>query len=444
GVRPPPHEPAREGDAAQPQLRQRAVRARHLGQSLSRPRPVHAGRAAARTAARRAARRRRGALHPTRRAALHASSERGGAAELPPAADRHAHLAGRDDRLRQPAHPGLPGRDLRAAPLPRQPPQHVVGRGRLRCDRRAALHWPEGAATAAGVRHPTGRHVRAAAVRAQRQDGRARADHDQGARHRERGHAAAADRGGRPVRPNGAPGAEPAVRLRLDAPGKPDHAGGAAREAGARRPCGEADVALIRLAACLVAGLIVAALAGCTPPPPQPAPAARPAASDAAPAGAPPAATAGAPQAAQSGPLSPPVAVKFGDLPATSNAAIYVALDRGYFKEEGLDVTLETFDSFERAMPALATNQLDAAGGGVNAGMFSAIARGLPLKIVAGISRNEPGYSSSALVVRKELIDSGRVRDYADLRGLRISLVSATSGLGAEFTRVLEMGGLRE
>lgn len=203
-------------------------------------------------------------------------------------------------------------------------------------------------------------------------------------------------------------------------------------------------MALIRLAACLVAGLIVAALAGCTPPPPQPAPAARPAASDAAPAGAPPAATAGAPQAAQSGPLSPPVAVKFGDLPATSNAAIYVALDRGYFKEEGLDVTLETFDSFERAMPALATNQLDAAGGGVNAGMFSAIARGLPLKIVAGISRNEPGYSSSALVVRKELIDSGRVRDYADLRGLRISLVSATSGLGAEFTRVLEMGGLRE
>ncbi len=183
-----------------------------------------------------------------------------------------------------------------------------------------------------------------------------------------------------------------------------------------------------------------AMLAGCAAPRAEPAPA------GSAPASAPPppAAAPASPAPAPSGPLSPPVAVKFGDLPATSNAGIYLALERGYFREEGLDVTLETFDSFERAMPSLATNQLDAAGGGVNAGMFSAIGRGLPLKLVAGISRNEPGYSSSALVVRKELIDSGQVRDYADLRGLRLSVLSRTSGLGAEFQRVLDMGGLTD
>jgi NitT/TauT family transport system substrate-binding protein len=130
--------------------------------------------------------------------------------------------------------------------------------------------------------------------------------------------------------------------------------------------------------------------------------------------------------------------------PATAQAATYVALERGYFREEGLDVTLETFDVFERSIPSLAAGQVDVAGGGVSSGMFSAIARGLPIKIVAGISRNLPGFSSSALMVRKELIDGGAVREYADLRGLRIGLSSATSGLAAELHRVLLAGGLTE
>jgi NitT/TauT family transport system substrate-binding protein len=213
----------------------------------------------------------------------------------------------------------------------------------------------------------------------------------------------------------------------------------------------------------LVIGLLVALLAACTPAggaptsgskPSGAAPAAPTASSAAVPtAGAGPASSsagagaaaptaAGAPAAA-SAPLSPPVAVKFGDLPATSNAGIYIALDRGYFREEGLDVTMEVFDSFERAIPPLATNQLDVAGGGVNAGMFSAIGRGLPLRIVAGISGNG-AYTSSALVVRKELIDSGRVKDFPDLKGLRIALLSKSSGLGAEYARILQKGGFTE
>ncbi|HZU07606.1 MAG TPA: ABC transporter substrate-binding protein [Chloroflexota bacterium] len=188
----------------------------------------------------------------------------------------------------------------------------------------------------------------------------------------------------------------------------------------------------------LVSVVLVGYLVGCSV-----APSGRPAGDSALPARGPGAEAerAAAPAAA---PPNPPVTVKFGDLPATSNAGIYIAQARGYFHEEGLEVVFETFDSFERSIPMLATGQIDAAGGGVNAAMFSAIGRGLPLKIVAGISRNEPGYSSSALVVRKDLIDTGRVRDYADLRGMRLSLLSKTSGLGAEFHRVLELGGLTE
>jgi NitT/TauT family transport system substrate-binding protein len=205
----------------------------------------------------------------------------------------------------------------------------------------------------------------------------------------------------------------------------------------------------------LIAALLVALLAACAPGASTPPTGAKP--SGAAPAAPTAGAAAAAPTtsapaagpaastapAAARAPLSPPVAVKYADLPATSNAGVYLALDRGYFREEGLDVTLETFDTCDRAIPPLATNQLDVAGCGVNAGMFSAIGRGLPLKFVAGISGNF-GYSSSALLVRKELIDSGRVKDFPDLKGLRFAVVSKSSGLGAELARILQKGGLTE
>jgi NitT/TauT family transport system substrate-binding protein len=138
------------------------------------------------------------------------------------------------------------------------------------------------------------------------------------------------------------------------------------------------------------------------------------------------------------------VPVRIADIPNGSNAGVYIALDRGYFQEAGLDVTLETFDVSEKAIPAIATNQVDIGAGGVNAALFSAIGRGLPLRIVGGISGNVPGSSSSALMIRKDLIDSGRVRDYADLRGMRIGLTSVAGALGVELKQILDNGGLAE
>src|SRR5205814_2213886 len=135
----------------------------------------------------------------------------------------------------------------------------------------------------------------------------------------------------------------------------------------------------MRRQCCLVTGLLIAVLDACTPSGGSSPASAKPGGASAAPdATAPaPAAAQPAPASGQSAPLSPPVAVRFGDLTATANAGYYIAQSRGYFRDEGLDVTFETFDTCDRAIPPLATNLLDVVGCGLNAAVLSAMGRGL-------------------------------------------------------------------
>jgi NitT/TauT family transport system substrate-binding protein len=144
-------------------------------------------------------------------------------------------------------------------------------------------------------------------------------------------------------------------------------------------------------------------------------------------------------------PLTPPVGVHVGHTPNGANAGIYIALARGYFEEEGLDLSLEPFDTGERIVPALSTGQVDVSAGTIGAGLFNALARGVGLKMVAGQVLDVPGPpNGAALVIRKDIFDTGRVRDYADLRGLRIGHSGASTGQGPIFARLLALGGLEE
>jgi NitT/TauT family transport system substrate-binding protein len=187
--------------------------------------------------------------------------------------------------------------------------------------------------------------------------------------------------------------------------------------------------------------LILAALAwaGCGGPAPA-APAARSDAAPAAPAAA--AATPSAPAAVQ--PLSPPVIVKLGLLTTLSDAAVYIAQSRGYFAEEGLEVEITRVNGAAEAMPHLMTGQLDAAGVTAAAGFFNAINRGLPLRIAGDKGRQTAEHSGGALALRPDVADSGRVRDWPDLRGLALGINVPNTGTvtDIQLDRMLERGGL--
>lgn len=154
-----------------------------------------------------------------------------------------------------------------------------------------------------------------------------------------------------------------------------------------------------------------------------------------------PAGPAGAQTAEKRAPLSPPVNVVVGTIGSASDIGFFIAQERGYFKAEGLEVKIELLGSATKMMPALATNDLQVASGGLNAGLINAIARDIPLRIVADKGTLVPGSGYQTFLVRKEL--AGKVRDYGDLKGLSIaSSGGAITTDSVVINKALQRGGL--
>jgi NitT/TauT family transport system substrate-binding protein len=122
-----------------------------------------------------------------------------------------------------------------------------------------------------------------------------------------------------------------------------------------------------------------------------------------------------------------PMTIDVGFIPSLSYAPLYVAYEKGYFREQGLVLNLEPGGPGPTAQ--LGAGQLQIAGFGFDAAYFNALARGIEIRAILplGSVSAEDG-SFSPLVVRRELWDSGAVRDVADLRGRRVAKSGTTVG----------------
>jgi len=95
---------------------------------------------------------------------------------------------------------------------------------------------------------------------------------------------------------------------------------------------------------------------------------------------------------------------------------VFVALERGYFAEQGIDLELVPFDSGGLMIPAITSGQLDACMGVPGPALFNALARGLDLKAL--LANN---YFDGYLMASKDLVDRGALQSLDDLRGKRVS-----------------------
>ena len=119
-------------------------------------------------------------------------------------------------------------------------------------------------------------------------------------------------------------------------------------------------------------------------------------------------------------------------VPSVPGGTTYVALDKGYFGDAGLDVDIERIDSLGKAVAFLATNQVQVAQGGINAGFYNSVAQGLPVALALE-SGSSPTYHN--IIVRTDLKD--QIKTPADLKGRTVGLSSAGSSSMYEVAAVL-------
>ena len=126
-----------------------------------------------------------------------------------------------------------------------------------------------------------------------------------------------------------------------------------------------------------------------------------------------------------------------GEVPSVPAAAIYLAVEKGYFKEAGVEVQLENINSSSTAMALLASNRMQVVGGGVAPNYWNALASGLPI-ILALERASSPLYHD--VLIRKDLV--GKIKTVADLKGRPIAEVSPGSSALYEVGQVLASAGL--
>lgn len=140
-------------------------------------------------------------------------------------------------------------------------------------------------------------------------------------------------------------------------------------------------------------------------------------------------------------PLDPPVTVKVAYDNAPGTAGIILADKMGYFADVGINIEYVEFASGAQMYTSLAANQVDVGRGIITASLFNGAAQDVRVWVVADSGTNVPGKGSYfTVVIRKDL--ENEIKDYADLKGRKIGIVSVGSINEYFLRKALEKGGL--
>lgn len=139
-------------------------------------------------------------------------------------------------------------------------------------------------------------------------------------------------------------------------------------------------------------------------------------------------------------PLSPAVKVTVGLKQVVSDAGVLIGIARGYYKDLGIEIEMVQFNTGQDMINALGAGQLDVGCTVTASGLFNAMLRGIPIKIVADKGINVAGQGYYRLMIRKDLAD--KIKDFKDLKGRKLAVVGTASLDEIALDRVLNKGGM--
>lgn len=140
-----------------------------------------------------------------------------------------------------------------------------------------------------------------------------------------------------------------------------------------------------------------------------------------------------------------PMTLKVNTVGLTTEGGLYIAIEKGYFAAEGIKVQLVPgTTSNSDTISQLASGDLDIGVMNLGAAYINARSRNVPIKAIAPIYVVNPGEKTTGIVIRKDLIDSGRYKTTADLKGLKVAVSAIGNTSHYSLLRAAERAGLKQ
>jgi NitT/TauT family transport system substrate-binding protein len=116
---------------------------------------------------------------------------------------------------------------------------------------------------------------------------------------------------------------------------------------------------------------------------------------------------------------------KVGVLRLSSSAPVFIAQDKGYFRDAGLDIELKFFDAAQPIAVATTSGDVDFGVTAFTAGLYNLAGKGT-LKVVGGMSREKAGYPLIGYFASNKAYAAG-LKTPKDLAGKRIAVTQVGS-----------------
>lgn len=129
-----------------------------------------------------------------------------------------------------------------------------------------------------------------------------------------------------------------------------------------------------------------------------------------------------------------------GALPFTSHAASFVAFERGYFAEEGLDVEFKFFQAAQPMAVAIASGDADYAVTAISGGLISLAEKGAT-KVIGGALSEEKGIDGQKILASDAAFQAG-LTSPAALAGKKFGVTQAGSSFHYMGSKIAEAEGV--